>query len=120
MKPVIPVPEGSSIPERAAKYLNSLPKIYPKNKVIPQVPKNLNFGISDLLSIENNGATFDAAIDAIKRFGTHSGGSPLFYGINLVSKKMVATFEEWINSNLYEGRLKADRAVLRNYKDAYS
>lgn len=33
---------------------------------------------------------------------------------------MVATFEEWINSNLYQGRLNADRAVLRNYKDAYS
>jgi 7-keto-8-aminopelargonate synthetase-like enzyme len=120
LKPLNQIPVGNNISERAAKFLNSQPKYLPKNKTIPSIPRNLNFGISDHLSISNNPGTMLKAVEAIQRFGTHSGGSPLFYGVNLLTRKLVATFEEWLNNELYSGKFNADRAKLRNYKEAYS
>ena len=85
-RPVNQIPVGNNISERAGKFLNALPKFTPKNKVIPTIPKNHNFGICDYLSINNHGGTLEQGINAIERYGTHSGGSPLFYGVNLLTK----------------------------------
>lgn len=54
----------------------------------------VNFATQDYMGLSNHPQAKQAAIDAIKKYGTHSGGSPLFFGRHALYEDCVRTMEE--------------------------
>lgn len=65
----------------------------------------VNFATQDYMGLSNHPKSKQVAIDAIKKYGTHSGGSPLFFG----------------RHSLYEDAVQAiNKAFEPLFKPAYS
>jgi len=90
------------------KYL-SHSRVYWPAKVLTAPPENttsgydlirmkpfagVNLATQDYTGLSNHPQSKQAAIDAIKKFGTHSGGSPLFFGRHALYEDCVKTMEQ--------------------------
>lgn len=84
-------------------------QIYWPSKVNTSAPKNtttgydlirmkpfagVNFASQDYMGLSSHPKSKQAAIDAIKKYGTHSGGSPLFFGRHALYEDCVQTMNK--------------------------
>lgn len=53
----------------------------------------INFATQDYMSLCDNEGSTQAAIEALKRYGSHSGGSPLFFGKNPYYLEVLASLK---------------------------
>ena len=62
------------------------------NKVTGKSFSAVNFASEDFLGVAQHPGSIHAAVNAYKDLGTHSGGSPLFYGVTEYSEELSACF----------------------------
>ena len=53
----------------------------------------INFATQDYMSLCYNQGSIQASVEALKRYGTHSGGSPLFFGKNPYYMEVLASLK---------------------------